>query len=255
MAMPAIFAYESFVNQPAQVGRITNIGVRHSELHITLAFDPQVPPIQASRLEELAGALDINAGGWEFTRTHWAVKDVNLSAVLVQNGIVAAAPLAPQARPPKVFISYSWDSAEHRQWVAQLGAWLRTRGIDVTLDQWHLGYGEDLGRFMERSLREADRVLVICTEPYVEKTRQRAGGVGYEHTILTGALMQDIGSNKFIPVVRQNLERPDLPAELATRLHFNLSNGQDQPAQFELLARELHGIRVPIPPLGPNPYL
>lgn len=254
LAMPTLFAYERYVNGAARVGRLTRLQQYQNDLHITYAFDQQVPAISAAKLEEIAGDLDIG-NKFEFSRTHWAVKDVDLASVLVSTGIVAAAPLPAQPRPPKVFISYSWDSAEHRQWVAELGAWLRTRGIDVTLDQWHLTYGEDLGHFMERSVREADRVLVICTESYAEKTRQRRGGVGYEHMILTGTLMQDMATTKIIPVVRQNREQPDLPAELQMRMHFNLSDGRDQPGHFEELARELHGIRVAIPPLGANPYI
>lgn len=255
MNMPALFAYESFVNEPARVGRITNLQHRFNSLHVTLALDPQIPPIQPGKLEELALDLDINAAAWEFGRTHWAIKDVDLAGVLVAKGIVASAPLAPQPSPPKVFITYSWDSAEHRQWVAELGTWLRSRGIDVILDQWHVRPGEDLGAFMERSIREADRVLVICTEAYVEKARNRMGGVGYEHTMVTGALMQNLGTSKFIPVVRQSTAPPVLPAELSTRYRFDLGDGPHRVTEFENLARELHGIRVQIPPLGVNPYL
>ena len=46
---------------------------------------------------------------------------------------------------PKVFISYSYDTPEHKQWVSELGAKLRRKGVEVILDQWHLRLGDDLG--------------------------------------------------------------------------------------------------------------
>ena len=38
----------------------------------------------------------------------------------------------------KVFISYSWDSDAHKEWVRQLGERLVTNGVEVILDQWKL---------------------------------------------------------------------------------------------------------------------
>ena len=68
------------------------------------------------------------------------------------------------AENPKVFISYSHDSPEHKRWVSELAARLRHNGIDAILDQWDLGLGDDITRFMERGIVDADRVLVICTD-------------------------------------------------------------------------------------------
>lgn len=48
---------------------------------------------------------------------------------------------------PKVFISYSHDSEEHKEWVLELATNLRKHGIDVILDQWELAVGKDL-RFL-----------------------------------------------------------------------------------------------------------
>ena len=66
-------------------------------------------------------------------------------------------------QPPKIFISYSHDSPEHKQWVAELASRLRHDGVDVILDQWDLSLGVDVTKFMEDNLSQSDRVLLICS--------------------------------------------------------------------------------------------
>src|SRR5450830_730146 len=64
---------------------------------------------------------------------------------------------------PKVFVSYSHDSQEHKDWVLKLSTRLVANGVDIILDQWDLPLGGDLPRFMALGLTGADRVLAICT--------------------------------------------------------------------------------------------
>jgi len=71
--------------------------------------------------------------------------------------------------PPKVFVSYSHDSAEHKQWVLEFATLLRTRGIDAVLDAWGLEPGDDLPHFMETEIADCDYAVMICTPVYVEK--------------------------------------------------------------------------------------
>jgi hypothetical protein len=59
---------------------------------------------------------------------------------------------------PTAFISYSWDSDEHRNWVQRFATDLRYQGVDAWLDQWELRLGDDLTTFMERGVSEADYV-------------------------------------------------------------------------------------------------
>ncbi len=112
--------------------------------------------------------------------------------------------------PPRVFISYSHYSAEHKGWVLDFATTLRNRGVDAVLDQWDLKPGDDLRRFMETQLKVADYVLMICTEKYVSKANAGEGGVGYEKMIMTSSLLSKIDSSKVIPIIRQDggNERP-----------------------------------------------
>jgi hypothetical protein len=83
---------------------------------------------------------------------------------------------------PKASVSYSWEDEAHMQWVGEFAARLRGDGVDVSLDQWMVGLGKPLPEFMEQLVRENERVLVICTPTYKEKSDARIGGVGYKGT-------------------------------------------------------------------------
>lgn len=78
---------------------------------------------------------------------------------------------------PKAFISYSWTSPEHEQFVLELGTALRSHGVDAILDKWDLKPGQDKYVFMESMVVDAEvgRVLVICDRKYQDKANAREG--------------------------------------------------------------------------------
>ena len=157
------------------------------------------------------------------------------------------------AENPKVFISYSHDSPEHKQWVSELAARLRRSGIDAILDQWDLGLGDDITRFMECGIVDADRVLVICTDKYVRKANTDEGGVGYERMIVNAELVQNLGTDKFIPIIRQASGKEKTPTFLGTRVYADFTDDSHFDVECKKLIRELH--EMPImekPPLGKN---
>ena len=159
------------------------------------------------------------------------------------------------AEHPKVFISYSHDSPEHRRWVSELGAKLRHNGIDAILDQWDLSPGDDVTQFMEHGIIDSDRVLVVCTDQYVRKANAGEGGVGYERMIVTAQLVQDLGTNKFIPIIRQASTEQKVPTCLGTRFYIDFTDESQFDEKFNELLHELH--QVPVvekPPLGKNPF-
>ena len=159
------------------------------------------------------------------------------------------------AENPKVFISYSHDSPEHKRWVSELAARLRHNGIDAILDQWDLGLGDDVTQFMERGIVNTDRVLVICTDEYVSKANAAKGGVGYERMIVTTQLMEDLGTDKFIPIIRQASGKEKMPKFLGVRFYADFRDDRQFDAVCEKLIRELH--EMPIvekPPLGKSPF-
>lgn len=157
--------------------------------------------------------------------------------------------------PPKVFISYSHDSQLHKDWVLSLATRLVANGVDVVLDQWDLTLGSDLPRFMEAGLTAAQRVLAVCTLPYVTKANAGVGGVGYEKMILTAQLMQQISGDRIIPVIRNNLSTPPTPTFLGSRLYIDFRDDLLYETRYAELLRDIHGQEIrPRPPLGNNPF-
>lgn len=158
------------------------------------------------------------------------------------------------ATVPKVFISYSHDSQDHKKWVLELAQRLRNSGVDAILDQFRVGLGDDLGGFMEKSVAESDRIIMVCTDNYVSKANSGLGGVGYEKMIITAEYMKSIDNNKVIPLIRQNGTH-NVPTFLQTRLHINFSRDDEYELQFDNLLREIH--KAPLfkePPVGNNPF-
>jgi hypothetical protein len=154
-----------------------------------------------------------------------------------------------------VFISYSHDSDQHKTWVRQLATDLRTNGIDAVLDQWDLSLGQDVAAFMQRGVSNSDRVLMVCSEVYVNKSDGGLGGVGYERLIVTGELVANIDTKKFLPIIRNNSGPRETPAFLGPRLYIDFTRDLDYKSKLEELLRELHGSPAVVkPPLGSNPF-
>jgi hypothetical protein len=156
--------------------------------------------------------------------------------------------------PPKVFVSYSHDSSDHKRWVLEFATTIRERGVDAILDQWELRPGDDLPHFMETQLDQADYVLMVCTEKYIEKANSGTGGVGYEKMIMTAAMLSHIDSNKVIPIIRQNGTKL-LPTFMRSKIFIDFSRDEEAEYNFDDLMRTL--LNAPLfekPAIGANPF-
>lgn len=120
-----------------------------------------------------------------------------------------------------VFISYSWDSDEHRQKVKEFVNKLRLAHINVIYDN-DMELGDRITTFMEKSVCDSDVVLLICTPQYKKKADTRKGGVGYENTIITGELFETENERKFIPVLFSGSWSESLPNWAKGKLGINL---------------------------------
>lgn len=156
---------------------------------------------------------------------------------------------------PKIFISYSHDSDEHKVWVKKLATDLRQHmGVDVIFDQWDLRIGSDLSLFMEQGLNEASLIMCVCSDEYVRKANAGLGGSGYEKMILTTSLLKNSNIDYIIPIMRCNTDKV-LPFFLGTKRYVDFSNDNNYLDRLgELVSRIYNEDIAQKPPLGVNPF-
>jgi hypothetical protein len=163
----------------------------------------------------------------------------------------------PPVAPKRVFLSYAWESDEFRLWAKRLATRLRDDGVDARLDDWHLPANGNIPEFMNREVREADWVLVLCSPGYQKKVRatedgERVSGVGWETRLLTSATLVS-NQNKTLAVLAKGEWQTAAPDSLLGQVYFDLST----PATFEKnyggLLKAITGSRDKAPPVGPPP--
>ncbi len=127
-------------------------------------------------------------------------------------------PMSP-ANPPKVFISYSHETAEHDERIRKLADQLCEKdGIEVELDQYHQRPSQGWPRWCEEQLEpeNSDFVLVICTQTYLDrikgKVRADEGhGVYWEGSLLYDYIYDSKSNTRFIPVLLKGGKEDHIP--------------------------------------------
>jgi hypothetical protein len=144
---------------------------------------------------------------------------------------------------PTVFISYSWDSQEHEDWIVNLATKLCHNGVNAILDKWDLGpLGKPLPHFMENSISKSQRVICVMTPNYKKKTENLAGGVGYEYSIISAEIFTaGVNTSKFIPLFRSGTDSNAIPTVLNGRKYVDMRDDSQFEDKFlnELL-RDIH---------------
>ena len=153
-----------------------------------------------------------------------------------------------------VFISYAWDSEEHKNWVLKLASDLRSHGVDAILDQWDARLGNDLFFFMEQGLTTSHLVLCICSDRYVEKANGGIGGAGYEKRILASELISGNDTRFILPIIKGNSNYCKLPTFLSGLKYVDFDCGDYFDCYRELLERIYDEDIKKKPALGRNPF-
>lgn len=165
-------------------------------------------------------------------------------------------------KPPRAFISYSWTSPDHEDWVLQLATDLVENGVDVVLDKWNLREGDDKFAFMERMVTDptVNKVIAVCDALYAEKADGRKGGVGTETQIISKEVYEQVDSEdrpqRFVAVVVELDENGHacVPTFLKARIHIYMTDSDLREERFEQLLRWLFGKPVhQKPALGTPP--
>ncbi|MDT8840101.1 nucleotide-binding protein [Paraburkholderia fungorum] len=195
--MPTLFAYEKdrYSTAPARVGWITDIRRLQNDYELTYQFDPAIPPIDPGTFESLWPALDIDPKGWEGTRTHWAIKEVDLIAALQTFGLVSRTiHVAPPLPVPA-------------QAVTGTGQRSKVFVVHGRAD----GVKQDVARFLERIGIEP---VILHERPnggrtLITKFQEESADVAYAVVLMTpddvGGLNDGLVTNRTQPRARQNV--------------------------------------------------
>lgn len=151
------------------------------------------------------------------------------------------------------FISYSHDSLAHAERVVKLASRLRADGVDVDVDQWVESPPEGWPRWMERQVRKARFVLVVCTETYDrlscgEETAAQQRDVSWQ-SLLTYQYLYDAGSenHRFIPIVFSRESAAHVPTPLRGTTCYDLSTDDGYQRLYRRLTEQPDRVK---PPLG-----
>jgi hypothetical protein len=166
--------------------------------------------------------------------------------------------MSEESATPKVFISYSWTSEDHVDWVVELAKRLKSNGVRVILDRWHLKPGQDKYNFMEQMVTDPSvtKVLCICDKAYAEKANARKGGVGTESQIISQEIYEKVDQEKFVALIRERDKngKEYLPVFFKARIYFDFSDDDDFERSYDALLRNIFGKLSRVePPLGKPP--
>ncbi|MBV8315103.1 MAG: TIR domain-containing protein [Planctomycetaceae bacterium] len=153
------------------------------------------------------------------------------------------------------FLSYSHDSDDHAERVAELADALRTNGIDVILDQYvHPAPDEGWPRWMERNLDAADFVLMVCTATYLrrvmgEEKLDHGLGVRWEGKLIYNRIYHDPprGSRFIAILLLPGSERAHIPSPVQGHAYYRIATFDLTDPGYEGLYRHLTG-QAPMPP-------
>src|SRR5271166_4248609 len=150
------------------------------------------------------------------------------------------------ADAPRVFLSYSHDSAEHAARVLALADALCDGGIDVILDRYvHPAPAEGWPRWMERNLDAAQFVLMVCTATYRrrvmgEEEPGQGTGVRWEGTLIYNRIAYgEPGGIRFIPILLPGAEPTHIPDPVRGHNHYRLATFDLTDPGYEALYRHL----------------
>ena len=139
-----------------------------------------------------------------------------------------------------IFISYSWDGEEHQQWVQGLARDLEEFAeFHVVTDFFDLDNFSDKNYFMEKSVREADIVIVVCTENYKRKADSRQGGVGIETYLSVIRHWEESeggGASRMLVVAR---EKSSIPYYLQGKFRVDFYNDDLYQKSLDYLVKAL----------------
>jgi hypothetical protein len=94
-SLPCLFCEEGTTDETAYVGQLNRARIVGRDVSLEISFDTEVPPLQNCMIHAHRAELHM-PHDFEFSRNHWAVKDVDLYRFLLRN-------VRPRRQRPTVF--------------------------------------------------------------------------------------------------------------------------------------------------------
>jgi len=256
--LPTLFMYEQHAEGSPRVGTIKRIQQRGSEFRVIFEFDETLPPLDPARIAEIK--WDLHLSDFEFSRTHWAVKDGDLHAILREQGLlpaavappVAPAPLAPTVDvvPAKVFLVHGRDDAAKHSVARFLE---RRAGLDVIILSERPNRGRSLlTKFREEADGAAFAVVLMTGDDLAELRpglvpqgqQPVAPGPRARQNVIfeMGFFIGQLGVDRVCALVPPGVEHPS-DYDGVVYVPFD-----DQEGWQRKLVTELHAADVPVSP-------
>ncbi|WP_424002489.1 SEFIR domain-containing protein [Maribacter sp. IgM3_T14_3] len=138
----------------------------------------------------------------------------------------------------KVFVTYSWDSEEHKDNVLSLCDHLRQKGFNATIDR-KISQEEtapDFTKMMHQAMTDYEKVIIVLSPGYKTKADSFTGGVGTEYSLIINDIVDY--PNKYI-LVSLNGVKPEIkPLNFKGREILDLSNPAKENTLFAKLKDE-----------------
>ncbi len=141
---------------------------------------------------------------------------------------------------------------------------LRQEGVDCNIDQYEHSPPQGWPSWMYDEIEAAEFVLVICTEIYNKRFRNKEGsrkgkGVKWEGAIITLSLYEEEANNsKFIPVIFSDEDVRHIPALLKAVTRYDVSSEQGYEDLYRHLTNQpkhskpILGELLPLPAFEPQ---
>lgn len=158
-------------------------------------------------------------------------------------------------KPPTVFLQYAHVDATYKELALALANRLRADGVESVIDQYEISPPEGWAVWMTKKLRDADFVLVLCSEDNLkrfdkEQPPPKGTGATWEgHFIQTYLLNSGVINNKFVPVLLRKEDLPFIPAILQTYTHYAVFEPEQYDRLFRFLTKQPE---INAPPVSPT---
>lgn len=224
-SFPTLFVTEG-ESVESKIGYISAIRLRKTSVVFDFEFDPAFPSLPIGAIEAMR--VDLDLGGWELSRTHWAVKDEPLFEILLRRSYITQEQLdssrwgvaqQPSIEPPliptppgvfntsQVFIVHGHDDIAK----LEMSAFISSLGLQPIILHQQASSGRTIIEKIEHYSNVGFGVVLYTPCDIGSKAGDLTGSyrarqnVVFEHGFLIGKL----GRARVSAVVKGNVETPN----------------------------------------------